>query len=84
MKSKVKQNKEEILMAKVTKDMTISQILSKDVDNGIAAILRKSGMNCVGCPSAANETLEQASSGHGMDADALLDEINVFLETAQA
>lgn len=71
-------------MAKATMDMTIREILSKDVNNGIATILRKAGMNCVGCPSAASETLEQASMGHGMDAAVLLDEINLFLETAQA
>ena len=64
--------------------MTISEVLRKDVDNGIATILRRAGMNCVGCPSAASETLEQASTGHGMDINVLLDEINLFLETAQA
>lgn len=68
-------------MARVSKDMIIADILQKDVNGGIAAILMRSGMHCVGCPSAKSETLEQASVTHGMDADSLLEEINVFLDT---
>lgn len=71
-------------MAKVTKDMLIGDILKKDIENGIAKILMKAGMHCVGCPSAARETLEQAGQVHSMDADVLCDEINAFLSTAQA
>lgn len=71
-------------MAKVTKDMLIGDILKKDVDNGIATILLRNGMRCVGCPSAAGETLEQAGAVHGMDADVLAEEINLFLESVGA
>jgi len=71
-------------MAKVTKDMLIGDILRKDVDNGIAAILMRSGMHCVGCPSAARESLEQAGMVHNMDSESLVEEINLFLETVQA
>jgi len=65
-------------MAKVTKDMIISDILQ--VDMGIAPILLGKGMNCIGCPAAKGETLEEAATVHGMDADALAEEINNFLE----
>jgi len=65
-------------MAKVTKDMIIADILQ--VDAGIAPILLKAGMNCVGCPAAKGETLVEAATVHGMDADKLEEEINAYLE----
>ena len=71
-------------MALVTKDMLIKEILGKDSGNGIAQILMRAGMHCVGCPSAAHESLEQASAVHSMDCDFLVDEINTYLQTANA
>ena len=71
-------------MAKVTKDMLIGDILKKDTGSGIAEILMRAGMHCVGCPSAARETLEQAGMVHSMDADELVEEINLYLQTANA
>ena len=41
---------------KVTKDMTIGELLM--ADRGAGMILMQNGMHCVGCPSAAGETLE--------------------------
>lgn len=61
----------------VTKDMTIGELLMMDRSAG--AILMQNGMHCVGCPSAAGETLEEASLVHGMDIDKLLEDINAFL-----
>ncbi|MCL1987725.1 MAG: DUF1858 domain-containing protein [Firmicutes bacterium] len=68
----------------VTKDMTIGEILRKDETNGIAMILMRSGMHCVGCPSARGESLEQAGMVHSIDSDALVEEINLYLQTAAA
>ena len=68
----------------VTKDMLIRDILRMDSGTGIAEILMKAGMHCVGCPSAARETLEQAGSVHSMNADELVAEINLYLQAAQA
>ena len=65
-------------MAQVTKDMFIKDVLQVDME--LAAILLNHGMRCVGCPSAAAETLEQAATGHGIDPDELLEEMNVFLK----
>lgn len=62
---------------KVTKDMTIGELLMMDRSAG--AILMQNGMHCVGCPSAAGETLEEASMVHGMDIDKLLSDINAYL-----
>lgn len=62
----------------VTKDMTISEVLQKDMDS--AMVFFEAGMHCVGCPSAAGETIEEASEVHGLDADDLVDKLNKFFE----
>ena len=64
---------------KATKDMTIGELLM--INRGAGQILMQNGMHCVGCPSAAGETLEEASMVHGMDINKLLSDINAFLET---
>jgi len=64
-------------MAQVTKDMLIKDVL--EVDRELAVILMNHGMRCVGCPSAASETLEQAAISHGFNPDELLEEMNTFL-----
>ena len=71
-------------MTQVTKDMLIGDILKTDPGSGIAEILMRAGMHCVGCPSAARETLEQAGQVHSMNADGLVEEINQYLQTSQA
>ena len=71
-------------MEKVTKDMIIGDILRKDSGTGIAEILMRAGMHCVGCPSAASETLEQAGMVHSLDVDTLIEEINLYLQTLPA
>ena len=48
-------------------------------DMGIAAILMAAGMHCVGCPSSAMESLEEACMVHGMDADQVLKRVNDYL-----
>ena len=63
---------------KVTKDMTIGELLMMDRSAGM--VLMQNGMHCVGCPSAAGETLEEASMVHGMNCDKLVADINAFLE----
>ncbi|MCL2704043.1 MAG: DUF1858 domain-containing protein [Defluviitaleaceae bacterium] len=67
-------------MAQATKDMIIHELLQMDPGSGIAEILMKSGMRCVGCPSARGETLEQAAGAHGANADELAEEINNYLQ----
>lgn len=70
-------------MAKqVTKDMLIYEIL--EIDPGNAAILMASGMHCVGCPSSAMESLEDACMVHGMDVDDVIYSINEYLEKKEA
>ncbi len=64
-------------MAKVTKDVIISDLIK--IDPNIIVVLLKAGMHCIGCPSAQAETLEEAAWVHGIDADKLVDQINDFL-----
>ena len=61
----------------VTKDTKIGDLLM--IDRRIAVLLMQAGMHCVGCPSSAGETLEEASIVHGMDANKLVSVINEFL-----
>jgi hybrid cluster-associated redox disulfide protein len=68
-----------INMAKVTKDMIIADIIA--MDRGIIPILMQAGMHCVGCPSSQGESLEEAGFVHGMEVDALVNEINAYLES---
>lgn len=62
---------------KVTKDMTIGQLLS--VAPMVAPVLMEVGMHCLGCPSAQAETLEEAAMVHGLDAELLVEKINATL-----
>ncbi len=64
---------------KITKDMIIGDIL--DMDRTTAPFFLEMGMHCLGCPSARGETLEQACSVHGVDADAMVAKINAYLES---
>lgn len=60
-----------------TKDMTIQKVI--ELDEGTAQILMSSGMHCLGCAMAHGETVEQACAVHGIDADALIGQINAYL-----
>jgi len=58
---------------KITKKTKFSEIVK---DEGAARTLMEKGMHCCGCPMAMSETLEQGAEAHGLDADALVREIN--------
>ncbi|NLV35750.1 MAG: DUF1858 domain-containing protein [Clostridiaceae bacterium] len=66
-------------MARVTKDMIISDILK--LDKGTVPILLNIGMHCLGCPSASGESLEDACAIHGIDVDKIVKELNDYLES---
>ena len=69
-------------MAKVTKDTMIGELLQIDAD--IAPMLLNIGMHCLGCPSSQMETIAEAAMVHGIEPDALVEDINNFLEQSQA
>jgi hybrid cluster-associated redox disulfide protein len=72
-------NRRIIVMTKITKDTTIGEAIQ--YDNGIIGILMGAGMHCVGCPSSAGETLEEAAQVHGLDCDELLNDIHDYLQS---
>ena len=54
-------------------------MLIHEINPGNAAILMAAGMHCVGCPSAAMESLEEACMVHGIDCDDLVSKMNEIL-----
>ncbi|MCL2216511.1 MAG: DUF1858 domain-containing protein [Defluviitaleaceae bacterium] len=64
-------------MQRINKEMLITDAL--EMDMGLADVLGKHGMGCLGCPGSRGKTLEMAASGHGVDIDVLIDEMNAFI-----
>ncbi|MCW3490768.1 DUF1858 domain-containing protein [Dethiobacter alkaliphilus] len=60
--------------SKVTKEMTIAEVLRQKPST--AQVLMRHGMHCLGCATAAGETIAQAAVVHGIDLDTLLKELN--------
>lgn len=67
-------------MAKVTKDMTIREVLEMDMN--VAPLFFEIGMHCVGCPSASGESIEMACMVHGQDPDVLVGKLNDYFANA--
>ncbi|MEY8353605.1 DUF1858 domain-containing protein [Lachnospiraceae bacterium 54-53] len=59
----------------ITKEMTIGEILRSNPES--AEILMACGMHCLGCPSSQMETLDEACMVHGLDAEDVLDQLNI-------
>ena len=68
------ENKRSIVMAKITADTLISEVLELNPD--APEILLSAGMHCFGCALAHGETVAQAVAVHGEDLDALLQKLN--------
>ena len=66
----------------ITKETTMGQMLEYDM--GIAYVLMQCGMHCVGCPSSIGESLEEACYVHGLDADAVMAQIQEYLDSRPA
>lgn len=65
----------------VTKETLIGELLQ--IDMSVGNILMGIGMHCFGCPASQMESLEEAAMVHGVDPQALVDEINdYFLQKA--
>ena len=61
-------------MEKVTKDMTIGEVLR--IDANAAGGLMEIGMHCLGCPASQGETLEEAAMVHGLPVEKLMEMLN--------
>ncbi len=64
-------------MTEITKDTIIGDIL--DVCPDAAPLFLEIGMHCLGCPASRGETVEQACTVHGTDADELVAKLNAFM-----
>ncbi len=64
-------------MEPITKDTMIGELLNLEKD--VTPILLGIGMHCLGCPSSQMETIADAAMVHGLEPDALVNEINTFL-----
>lgn len=58
----------------ITKDMSITEIVEKYPKT--AEVFIKHGMHCFGCMAARFENLEQGALVHGIDANALIEDLN--------
>ena len=65
-------------MAKVTKDMGIMEIIQAN-PNAIE-VFQKYGLGCIGCAAARFENLEAGAKVHGIDVDAMVNDINALEE----
>jgi hybrid cluster-associated redox disulfide protein len=61
---------------KFTKEMTFQQALQTSPE--VARVLGGFNLGCVGCMGAANETLAQGASAHGLDVEDLLAALNAI------
>lgn len=64
-------------MKKITKDMTIAEVL--DIDPSLGEVLLGFDMHCIYCPMGRMETLEEACDAHGTDLEFLLKKLNEVL-----
>ena len=63
---------------KVTKDMSIGQIL--EIDRRCAPVFMEFGMHCLGCPMDTAESIEAACATHGVSVDDLIEKLDEFFE----
>ncbi|HIU63880.1 MAG TPA: DUF1858 domain-containing protein [Candidatus Avacidaminococcus intestinavium] len=61
-------------MEKITKDTGIIDAVQKYPE--IIEVFQNYGLGCIGCMAAHYETIGQGAAAHGLDIDALLDDIN--------
>ncbi|NPE23180.1 DUF1858 domain-containing protein [Fusibacter sp. A1] len=66
-------------MMTVTKDHIIAEVLNHD--RTLAPIFMQFGLHCLGCAAANNESIGEAAMVHGIDADALIDALNTYLQS---
>ena len=64
-------------MFEISRDTMISEILTNAPE--AMPVFQNIGMHCLGCAMAHGETLEQACAVHGIDVDALVQQINDVL-----
>ncbi|MBP1763095.1 MAG: hybrid cluSPTER protein-associated redox disulfide domain protein [Firmicutes bacterium] len=67
-------------MTIITKDMSIIEVAQKYPQT--IEVFASYGMGCLGCVAARFENIEQGANGHGIDADALVADLNKAVQKA--
>lgn len=60
----------------ITKENTIEEVVSQYPDPEIVKVFMKHGLHCIGCHVSAFETIEEGAMAHGINADALVADLN--------
>ena len=60
-----------------TKDTIIGEVLQQAPDT--APLFQRIGMHCLGCAMASGETIGEACSVHGVDADDFIAALNAYV-----
>ena len=58
----------------ITKEMTIAEVLTRSPQT--ATVFLNVGMDCLDCPSARAESIEDAADAHGVDVEDLVHQLN--------
>ena len=64
-------------MATITKDIKIQELVEKYPE--AVPVMLEAGLHCIGCMAAQFETFGQGCEAHGIDADKLVEKINVLI-----
>ncbi len=62
----------------ITKEMLIGDVIRTYPQ--VAEVLLQFGMHCIGCMAARGESISDACVVHGLDADELVEALNVAIE----
>lgn len=70
-----------MINTKINKDMLISDILRLDIR--LAPVFMNMGMQCLGCPAAQFESIEEACAVHGQDVNFIINTLQTNYERFQ-
>ena len=63
----------------ITKDMTIEKVVTEYPETMM--VFMKHGLHCVGCHVSAFESVEDGALAHGINVDALVDDLNKVISS---
>jgi hybrid cluster-associated redox disulfide protein len=63
----------------ITKETTIEDAVAKYPET--VMVFMKHGLHCVGCHVSAFETIEEGAMAHGINVDALVEDLNKVVES---
>lgn len=65
-------------MAKITRDTNIIEAVQAHPE--IIEVFGQYGLGCIGCMASQFESIGEGASAHGLDVDALIEDINACIE----